>query len=441
MITVQRAKRLVKRALLANVATQKKSMSITPLLSGRHGIGKTAILKDVARDLGGTVITIEGGTLKEGEITGLPYQYQAPDGSIAFKFLPYYAVDRIQEQERALFELLHGVREQDDQLAGSENRYSMNDIDPQEKIDYLLSGTVKPVIVLIDEINRTENTVYRELMNILLTKEVNGYRFPWWVFFVGAMNPSTQNSAYATNEMDPAQLDRFLKLKVGADVDEWLEYGHAEGIDSSILSFVRDNPACLVDDLRELEDEEKATTSPRGWDMVDTILRSEPVLRPFFTDVENDAAVVREDMKQLVSAKLGSTVAAMYFASLVAQEKPLDPSDVLGSNLSMAEMDNQLVAMSVAKRVQTCNLLLDYLKDNVGFMRLDAGGFKRSKKRLSSFVSALDPSTKLLFAQKVAGATSNEGENLLELFYDVFERDLISALDLSDQTRKAIEAE
>ena len=107
----------------------------------------------------------------------------------------------------------------------------------------------------------------------------------------------------------------------------------------------------------------------------------------------------------------------------------------------MAEMDNQLVAMSVAKRVQTCNLLLDYLKDNVGFMRLDAGGFKRSKKRLSSFVSALDPSTKLLFAQKVAGATSNEGENLLELFYDVFERDLISALDLSDQTRRAIEAE
>lgn len=441
MITVQRAKRLVKRALLANVATQKKGMSITPLLSGRHGIGKTAILKDVARNLGGTVITIEGGTLKEGEITGLPYQYQAPDGSIAFKFLPYYAVDRIQEQERALFELLHGVREQDDQLAGSENRYSMNDIDPQEKIDYLLSGTVKPVIVLIDEINRTENTVYRELMNILLTKEVNGYRFPWWVFFVGAMNPSTQNSAYATNEMDPAQLDRFLKLKVGADVNEWLEYGDAEGIEPSILSFVRENPACLVDNLRELEDEEKVSPSPRGWDMVDTILRSEPVLRPFFTDAENDAAVVREDMKQLVSAKLGSTVAAMYFASLVAQEKPLEPSDVLGSNLSMAEMDNRLVAMSVAKRVQTCNLLLDYLKDNVGFMRLDAGGFKRSKKRLSSFVSALDPSTKLLFAQKVAGATSNEGENLLELFYDVFERDLISALDLSDQTRRAIEAE
>ena len=431
----------MKRALLANVATQKKGMSITPLLSGRHGIGKTAILKDIARDLGGTVITIEGGTLKEGEITGLPYQYQAPDGSIAFKFLPYYAVDRIQRQERTLFESFHGARTQGDQLDGSENRYSMNDIDPQDKIDYLLSGVVKPVIVLIDEINRTENTVYRELMNILLTKEVNGYRFPWWVFFVGAMNPSTQNSAYATNEMDPAQLDRFLKLKVGADVDEWLEYGDAEGIDPSILSFVRENPACLVDNLRELEDEEKVSPSPRGWDMVDTILSSESMLRSFFSDAENDAAVVREDMKQLVSAKLGSTVAAMYFASLVAQEKPLDPSDVLGSNLSLAEMESQLVAMSVAKRVQTCNLLLDYLKDNVGFMRLDASGFKRSKKRLSSFVAALDPSTKLLFAQKVAGATSNEGENLLELFYDVFERDLISALDLSDQTRRAIEAE
>lgn len=441
MITVQRAKRLVKRALLANVATQKKGMSITPLLSGRHGIGKTAILRDIARDLDGTVITIEGGTLKEGEITGLPYQYQAPDGSIAFKFLPYYAVDRIQRQERALFESLHGVGEQDDQLVGFENRYSMNDIDPQQKIDYLLSGAVKPVIVLIDEINRTENTVYRELMNILLTKEVNGYRFPWWVFFVGAMNPSTQNSAYATNEMDPAQLDRFIKLKVGADVNEWLEYGDAEGINSSILSFVRDNPACLVDNLRELEDEERATPSPRGWDMVDTILSSEPMLRPFFCDAENDPAIVREDMKELVSAKLGSTVAAMYFASLVAQERPLNPSEVLGSSLPLEGMDSRVSAMSVAKRVQTCDLLLDYLKDNAGFMRLDANGFDQSKKRLSSFVSALDPSTKLLFAQKVAGATSNEGENLLELFYDVFERDLISALDLSDRTRKAIETE
>lgn len=214
MISVNNAARLVKRAILANIATDKENVAITPLISGKHGIGKSAIVKTVAKDLGGTCITIEGGTLKEGEITGLPYQYENARGEAQFRFLPYYAVERIQEQERLLFEQAGKTIEENDVLSGTENRYAQNDLAPQEKINLLLSGKVKPVIIFVDEINRTENTVYKELMNILLTKTVNGYQFPWWVFFVGAMNPSTQNSVYATNEMDPAQLDRFLKLKV-----------------------------------------------------------------------------------------------------------------------------------------------------------------------------------------------------------------------------------
>ena len=83
-------------------------------------------------------------------------------------------------------------------------------IDMDQVTDEALQNAEQNGIIFIDEINRTENTVYKELMNILLTRSVNGYQFPWWVLFVGAMNPSTQNSVYATNEMDPAQLDRFL---------------------------------------------------------------------------------------------------------------------------------------------------------------------------------------------------------------------------------------
>ena len=229
MISVNNAKRLIKRAILANVATDKKDLFITPLISGKHGIGKSAIVKSVAEDLGGTCITIEGGTLKEGEITGLPYQYEDAQGAIKFRFLPHYAVDRIQAKECQIFEEmgaeLGAAASAADVLDGDENRYALNGIPAQKRIELLQSGRIKPVIVFIDEVNRTENTVYKELMNILLTKTVNGYRFPWWVFFVGAMNPSTQNSAYATNEMDPAQLDRFLKLKVDSKPGEWIRYG------------------------------------------------------------------------------------------------------------------------------------------------------------------------------------------------------------------------
>lgn len=444
MISVNNAKRLIKRAILANVATDKKDLFITPLISGKHGIGKSAIVKSVAEDLGGTCITIEGGTLKEGEITGLPYQYEDARGAVKFRFLPHYAVDRIQAKERQIFEEMGAELGADasaaDVLDGDENRYALNDVPAQKRIELLQSGRIEPVIVFIDEVNRTENTVYKELMNILLTKAVNGYRFPWWVFFVGAMNPSTQNSAYATNEMDPAQLDRFLKLKVDSRPGEWIRYGRATGISPDILRFIKEHPKCLSEDSKELEDEEKPTPSPRGWDMVDTILASEPMLRGFFSAKENEPDAVARDMKALASAKLGTTVATMYFASLVQPDHALSAEEVLADDAKLSGVSTRIKGLSVAKRVQTCDALIQYLKENVEFLMLSPKDFDKVKKQLGALVELLDPSTRLLFAQKVAATTTDDGNSLIELVYDALGDDIIAMLDLSDSTRKLIEA-
>lgn len=390
MISINEAKRLVKRALLANIVSEKNNLAITPLISGKHGIGKSAMIKSIAAELGGVCITIEGGTLKEGEITGLPYQYRDNDGKIRFRFLPYYAIERIQNEEKRIFE--SSARKTADNLAleGNENRYAINDLTPQERIDAIKSGKVRPVIIFIDEINRTENTVYKELMNILLTRSVNGYQFPWWVFFVGAMNPSTQNSIYATNEMDPAQLDRFLKIKVGDSASEWLKYGQKSGISSDILQFIKDNPKCLSAKDKDLEDEEKPTPSPRGWDMVDTLLKSESMLRGFFIAKENDPKVVEKDMKNLVAAKLGSPVATMFFASKVSQAKALSPEELFADDDKLTKSKILLENMSAAKKVQTCDLLLDYLKENIEFMILNKAQFETEKKQLAALVRTLD---------------------------------------------------
>lgn len=440
MTTINNARRLIKRAILANVTTQKKDLYITPLISGRHGIGKSAIVKGIADDLGGVCVTIEGGTLKEGEITGLPYQFEDGDGHTKFRFLPYYAVDRIQTQERALYQQLgDGSSGGVDALEGDENRWSLNSLPVERKIELLLSGEVRPVIVFIDEVNRTESTVYKELMNILLTKTVNGYRFPWWVFFVGAMNPSTQNSLYATNEMDPAQLDRFLKIKVTSSASEWVRYGKSAGISPDVLRFIKENPKCLTEQAKELDDDEKPTPSPRGWDMVDTILASEPLLRPFFSEKDNRPATVEKDMKALASAKLGTTVASMYFASLVKDVHALTAEEVFADDEGLSTVGPQIPKMSVAKRVQTGDAIIEYLKANVEFMALDHKGFERAMRQLAVFVQALDPSTKLLFAQKVAAAQTDDGNSLIELVFDALGDDLVAMLDLSDATRKAIE--
>ena len=51
----------------------------------------------------------------------------------------------------------------------------------------------------------------------------------------------------------------------------------------------------------------------------------------------------------------------------------------------------------------------------------------------------MDASTRLLFAQNLAAATTDDGNNLIELLFDVFEKDLVQMLDLSEQARRAIE--
>lgn len=438
MITINEAKRLIKRVLLANIVSEKKDLAITPLISGKHGIGKSQMIKSIASDLGGVCITIEGGTLKEGEITGLPYQYKDESGSIRFRFLPYYAVERIQTEQKRLFQLSRKEAAVT-ALSGDENRYAMENLTPSQKLEMLRNGTIKPVIIFIDEINRTENSVYKELMNILLTRSVNGYNFPWWVLFVGAMNPSTQNSLYATNEMDPAQLDRFLKIKVSDNAREWLKYGVSAGISPEILKFIKDNPKCLSSNDKELQDDEKPSPSPRGWDMVDSLLKSEPFVREFFTDNENDPKVVEKDMKKLVSAKLGAAVATMFFASMVSQARAIMPEEIFADDENLTQLSKKIEQLSAAKKIQTCDLMLDYLKENIEFMMLSKTQFEMNKKQLSKLVNLLDSSVRLLFAQKLSAAVSGDGNSLIELLFDVFEKDLIDMLDLSDTTRKLIE--
>ena len=88
---------------------------------------------------------------------------------------------------------------------------------------------------------------------------------------------------------------------------------------------------------------------------------------------------------------------------------------------------------------KTCDLMLDYLKENVEFMMLDKKGFAKTKRQLHALIEALDPSTRLLFAQKVASTKSDDGNNLIELLFDVFSDDLVYAtLDLTDQIRERI---
>ena len=441
MASIKEAIRICKRIMLTNLLTNDYTIAVTPLLSGKHGIGKSQVAKSIAKDLKGTVMVIEGGTLKEGEITGIPYQCRNEDGEIEFRFLPYYVVQRIQKAEQFLAQPNRAANQLDDILRGEENRYSSNDLTFEQKIELMGSGQVKPVILFFDEINRTESAVFRELMNIILTRTVNGYRFPWWVFIIAAMNPSTQTSLYATNEMDPAQLDRFIKIKVHENAAEWAAFAAEHHFERSVIEFISNMPDALSPKDKLLEDDERPLPSPRGWHMVDLILKGRDKLDGFFS--AEDLKEKDKDIRSIIAAKVGGDAGAMFYASLGDPSKLVFADDIFcgDSEDIPQEIRLRVKRQSTSKNAITSRSIIAFLKDNAEQIGKDCGAIRRAQRKLAIYIGLLDMSSILMFSQALIDAETPAGTSLYDYFYEIFDDDLLDLLQQNNMNDALIRGE
>ncbi len=205
-----------------------------PLVVGESGIGKTALAKKIAKENEWSLVVIEGNLLKEGEIGGLPTieSYRAIDsnGNQVEKKMTVYAVH-------------NKLKEIDEEIA---------------------SG--KKVLLFIDEINRCEHTVQQELMNLILNREINGYRLHHNVKIIAAMNPSSKYGSdfdYQVVDMDAAQENRFVWLNMESDHVQWIKWAVSAGIDPKVIEFISTFPEYLN---RKNEDDVRAT--PRSYERV-----------------------------------------------------------------------------------------------------------------------------------------------------------------------------
>lgn len=441
MASIKDAIRICKRIMLTNLLTNDYSIALTPLLSGKHGIGKSQVAKSIAKDINGTAMIIEGGTLKEGEITGIPYQYKNESGEIEFRFLPYYIVQRIQKAEKFLSKTDKSLDELESILKGEENKYSDDDLTFEQKVELMKSGKVKPVVLFFDEINRTDMAVFRELMNIILTRTVNGYRFPWWVFIIAAMNPSTQTSMYATNEMDPAQLDRFIKIKVHEDANEWVTFAVENHFERSIVEFISNTPGALSPKDKLLEDDERPLPSPRGWHMVDLILKGRNKLDVFCSAEERKQK--DKDIRAIISAKIGGETGAMYYSSLNDSNKLVLADEIFCDGLDDIAQDIRLriKSQSTAKNAITSKSVIAFLKDNATHIGADDEELQRVQKKLAVYIGLLDMSSILLFSQSLINAETPAGTALYDYFFEIFDDELLELLQRNNMNDAKVRGE
>ncbi len=428
MVKISTAKRLIKRILYSNIATTKKDLYLTPLISGRHGIGKSMLVRELASEMNATYITIEGGSLKEGEITGLPYQYMDGNGHVSFRFLPYYVISRIQEKEKEIY-LNQQNDVKADAMKGQENRYQLNDLSPEEKIALLKERKISPVIIFFDEINRTDSQVYKELMNILLTRSVNGYEFPWWVFIIGAMNPASSESVYATNEMDPAQLDRFIKINVKANSVDWLNYAKSANLSPIIQTYIKSNRSDLIGNDKALDADIESMPSPRGYDMIDTIIQAIPFIAPFFSSMESSPRILEGDLKEIFCAKLGSEVGERFFEHFHNSYMNVEFSDFINDDKDLSQTSEKITALSIKAKTKLYNELFDYMRDFSGTISSNWALLSGLENKISKLVKCFEKSTAFEFADAFSKQYCRNGMSFKTIYHDIYYNVIVPLLE------------
>src|SRR5699024_11335597 len=85
----------------------------------------------------------------------------------------------------------------------------------------------RKLILYLDEFNQPIAMVQGELMNLVLQRNLMGQALPNNVVIITAENPSSdvegfENTSYATNARDMAINDRTMRIRMGANLEDWI---------------------------------------------------------------------------------------------------------------------------------------------------------------------------------------------------------------------------
>ncbi|MEG6586591.1 ATP-binding protein [Dendrosporobacter sp. 1207_IL3150] len=210
-----------------------------PLIVGETGIGKTALAKEIAHENSWSLIVIDGNLLKEGEIGGLP--------TIECYTRVNHNGDKV-EKKATVYAVHNKLREIDEEIAQG-----------------------KTVLLFIDEINRCEHTVQQELMNLILNREINGYKLHESVKIIAAMNPSSKYGSdfdYQVVDMDVAQENRFVWLHMAPDYIQWLDWALTAGVEQKVIEFISTFPEYL-----HKINENDINATPRSYERISSIYK------------------------------------------------------------------------------------------------------------------------------------------------------------------------
>ena len=241
---------------------------------GPPGIGKSEVVADVTKELGGHMIDLRMAQMEPTDIRGIPYF--------------------------------------------NKDLNKMDWAAPVDLPDEELASKYPIVVLFLDEMNSASPAVQAAGYQLILNRRVGKYVLPDNVVIVAAGNRDSDKGV--TYRMPMPLANRFLHLEMRADFTSWQTWAVNKGIHKDVVGYL----SFAKQDLNEFDSKSssRAFATPRSWCFVSDLLND---------DDDTDA----DTILNLISGAVGDGLAIKFAAHRRFSGKMPNPIDILSATKSL----------------------------------------------------------------------------------------------------------
>ena len=240
-MNIKQAKEQIKNAITAYYTKDQFENYVIPIekqrpifLMGAPGIGKTAIMEQIAQELGVALVSYSMTHHTRQSALGLPFIEKKKYGGKEYNI----------------------------------SEYTMSEI-IASCYDMMEDTGLEEGILFLDEINCVSETLAPSMLQFLQYKIFGRHRVPDGWIVVTAGNPPEYNNS--VREFDIVTWDRLKRIDVDPDYDVWKEYAYKTGVHPAITTYLDIKKT----DFYKIETtvDGKSFVTARGWSDLSDMIR------------------------------------------------------------------------------------------------------------------------------------------------------------------------
>lgn len=240
-MNIKEAKEQIKNAITAYFTKDEYGNYIVPIekqrpifLMGAPGIGKTAIIEQIAAEMGVGVLSYSMTHHTRQSALGLPFIVHKNYGGFEYDVSEY-----------TMSEIISSI------------------------YDLMENTGAKEGILFLDEINCVSETLSPIMLQFLQYKVFGRHRVPDGWIVVTAGNPPEYNNS--VREFDIVTWDRLKRIDVEPDFDTWKEYAYKAGVHPAVLTYLEIKKSNFYK-IESTVDGKRFITA-RGWDDLSQMIK------------------------------------------------------------------------------------------------------------------------------------------------------------------------